>query len=69
MPADFSGPNRFARDLFGPLPARYDRLAEILSFGQNGRWRSAMVEQVLPPRGATGGTDGGRRRGIGLRAA
>jgi demethylmenaquinone methyltransferase / 2-methoxy-6-polyprenyl-1,4-benzoquinol methylase len=48
MPADFSGPNRFARDLFGPLPARYDRLAEILSFGQNGRWRSAMVDRVLP---------------------
>ena len=49
MPADYSGPNRFARDLFGPLPARYDRLAEILSFGQNGRWRSAMVEKVLAP--------------------
>jgi demethylmenaquinone methyltransferase / 2-methoxy-6-polyprenyl-1,4-benzoquinol methylase len=48
MPADFSDPNRFARDLFGPLPARYDRLAEILSFGQNGRWRSAMVDHVLP---------------------
>jgi demethylmenaquinone methyltransferase/2-methoxy-6-polyprenyl-1,4-benzoquinol methylase len=47
MPADFSGPNRFARDLFGPLPARYDHLAEILSFGQNGRWRSAMVDKVL----------------------
>jgi len=48
MPADFSGPNRFARDLFAPLPARYDRLAEILSFGQNGQWRAAMVGRVLP---------------------
>ena len=48
MPDDFSGPNRFARDLFDPLPARYDRLAEILSLGQNGRWRSAMVGRVLP---------------------
>src|SRR3984957_4918436 len=48
MPDDFSGPNRFARDLFDPLPARYDRLAEILSFGQNGRWRSAMVDRVRP---------------------
>jgi demethylmenaquinone methyltransferase/2-methoxy-6-polyprenyl-1,4-benzoquinol methylase len=48
MPDDFSGPNHFARDLFDPLPARYDRLAEILSFGQNGRWRSAMVDRVLP---------------------
>ena len=47
MPDDVSGPNRFARDLFDPLPARYDRLAEILSFGQNGRWRSAMVDRVL----------------------
>ena len=51
MPDDVSGPNRFARDLFGPLPARYDRLAEILSFGQNGRWRSAMVDRVLPAAG------------------
>ncbi len=51
MPADFSGSNRFARDLFGPLPTRYDRLAEILSFGQNGRWRSAMVERVLAGNG------------------
>jgi len=51
MPDDISGPNRFARDLFGPLPARYDRLAEILSFGQNGRWRSAMVDRVLPAAG------------------
>jgi demethylmenaquinone methyltransferase / 2-methoxy-6-polyprenyl-1,4-benzoquinol methylase len=51
MPADFSGPNRFARDLFAPLPARYDRLAEVLSFGQNGRWRSAMVGCVLPADG------------------
>jgi len=40
-------PNRFARDLFAPLPARYDLLEEILSFGQNGRWRSAMVDRVL----------------------
>jgi demethylmenaquinone methyltransferase / 2-methoxy-6-polyprenyl-1,4-benzoquinol methylase len=35
--------NSFARQLFAPLPARYDKLAEILSFGQNGRWRRAMV--------------------------
>ncbi len=46
MPDDFSGPNRFARDLFAPLPARYDRLAELLSFGQNGQWRAAMVDRV-----------------------
>jgi demethylmenaquinone methyltransferase/2-methoxy-6-polyprenyl-1,4-benzoquinol methylase len=40
-------PNRFARDLFAPLPAKYDMLEEILSFGQNGRWRSAMTDRVL----------------------
>jgi demethylmenaquinone methyltransferase/2-methoxy-6-polyprenyl-1,4-benzoquinol methylase len=39
--------NSFARQLFAPLPARYDRLAEILSFGQNGRWRRAMVDQLV----------------------
>jgi demethylmenaquinone methyltransferase/2-methoxy-6-polyprenyl-1,4-benzoquinol methylase len=39
-------PNRFAQELFDPLPARYDRLAEVLSFGQNGRWRRAMVDRV-----------------------
>ena len=48
MPAD---PNRFARDLFAPLPGRYDLLAELLSFGQNGRWRSAMVDRLLPADG------------------
>ena len=41
-----TGPNRFARQLFDGLPARYDRLAEVLSFGQNGRWRKAMVDAV-----------------------
>ena len=39
-------PNRFAQQLFTPLPARYDRLAELLSFGQNGRWRRAMVDRI-----------------------
>jgi demethylmenaquinone methyltransferase/2-methoxy-6-polyprenyl-1,4-benzoquinol methylase len=39
-----SDPNRFARALFSGLPARYDRLAEVLSFGQNGRWRTAAVD-------------------------
>ena len=31
--------NRFAQQLFAPLPERYDLLAEVLSLGQNGRWR------------------------------
>jgi demethylmenaquinone methyltransferase / 2-methoxy-6-polyprenyl-1,4-benzoquinol methylase len=39
--------NSFAQRLFAPLPARYDRLAEILSFGQNGRWRRAMVGRLV----------------------
>jgi demethylmenaquinone methyltransferase / 2-methoxy-6-polyprenyl-1,4-benzoquinol methylase len=51
MADDVSGPNRFARDLFTPLPARYDRLAELLSFGQNGQWRAAMVGHVVPAAG------------------
>jgi demethylmenaquinone methyltransferase / 2-methoxy-6-polyprenyl-1,4-benzoquinol methylase len=40
--------NRFAQRLFAPLPARYDRLAELLSMGQNGRWRRAMVDRIAP---------------------
>jgi ubiquinone/menaquinone biosynthesis C-methylase UbiE len=51
MPNAIAGPNRFARDLFAPLPARYDRLAELLSFGQNGQWRAAMVDHVVPADG------------------
>jgi demethylmenaquinone methyltransferase/2-methoxy-6-polyprenyl-1,4-benzoquinol methylase len=40
--------NRFAQGLFTPLPQRYDSLAQILSMGQNGRWRTALVDQVAP---------------------
>ncbi len=43
-------PNRFAQQLFTPLPARYDRLAEVLSMGQNGRWRKAMVDRIVVDR-------------------
>jgi demethylmenaquinone methyltransferase/2-methoxy-6-polyprenyl-1,4-benzoquinol methylase len=39
-------PNRFARELFTGLPRRYDLLAEVLSLGQNARWRAAAVERV-----------------------
>jgi demethylmenaquinone methyltransferase / 2-methoxy-6-polyprenyl-1,4-benzoquinol methylase len=38
--------DRFAQELFTPLPSRYDRLAELLSMGQNGRWRKEMVGHV-----------------------
>jgi demethylmenaquinone methyltransferase / 2-methoxy-6-polyprenyl-1,4-benzoquinol methylase len=40
--------NRFAQQLFASLPKRYDQLAEILSMGQNGRWRRAMVDHIVP---------------------
>jgi len=42
--------HRFARQLFDGLPARYDTLAELLSFGQNRRWREALVEQLTARR-------------------
>jgi demethylmenaquinone methyltransferase / 2-methoxy-6-polyprenyl-1,4-benzoquinol methylase len=49
MPAYVTGDrNRFAQQLFTPLPDRYDRLAEVLSMGQNGRWRRAMIDRVAP---------------------
>jgi demethylmenaquinone methyltransferase/2-methoxy-6-polyprenyl-1,4-benzoquinol methylase len=57
LPAAQSTPaaerNRFAQHLFTPLPQRYDRLAELLSFGQNGRWRHAMVSAIAAAPGQT----------------
>jgi demethylmenaquinone methyltransferase/2-methoxy-6-polyprenyl-1,4-benzoquinol methylase len=47
---ELQDPNRFAQELFTPLPQRYDRLAELLSMGQNGRWRRAMVDHIVPDR-------------------
>ena len=38
--------NAFAADLFSALPARYDRMAEVLSFGQNGTWRHELVRHI-----------------------
>jgi demethylmenaquinone methyltransferase / 2-methoxy-6-polyprenyl-1,4-benzoquinol methylase len=37
---------RHARALFAGISSKYDAVAELLSFGQNGRWRRAMVERV-----------------------
>jgi demethylmenaquinone methyltransferase/2-methoxy-6-polyprenyl-1,4-benzoquinol methylase len=34
------------RTVFAGLPARYDRLAYLLSFGQDRRWRRAVVDRV-----------------------
>jgi demethylmenaquinone methyltransferase / 2-methoxy-6-polyprenyl-1,4-benzoquinol methylase len=42
-------PNTFARRLFSGLPARYNLLAEVLSFGQDRRWRDEMVAHVVAP--------------------
>ena len=35
-----------ARELFAPLPRHYERVAAALSFGQDPRWRGAMVGAV-----------------------
>ena len=40
-------PNQFARQLFAGLPKRYNLLAELLSFGQDRRWRDEMVGHVV----------------------
>ena len=45
-PSPVSTENAFAVDLFRDLPARYDLLAEVLSFGQNARWREELVGRV-----------------------
>ena len=44
--------NSFAAGLFEDLPPRYDRLAGLLSLGQNGRWRRELVRHLarLQPR-------------------
>jgi demethylmenaquinone methyltransferase/2-methoxy-6-polyprenyl-1,4-benzoquinol methylase len=38
--------NAFAIELFRGLPERYDMLAEVLSFGQNRRWRRELVDHL-----------------------
>jgi len=41
-----SAENEFAVKLFRRLPRRYDLLAEVLSFGQNARWRGELIKHV-----------------------
>ncbi len=53
MQAPLQNPNRAARHLFTPLPARYDRLEAALSLGQNDRWRREMVTHVAAEHPAT----------------
>jgi demethylmenaquinone methyltransferase / 2-methoxy-6-polyprenyl-1,4-benzoquinol methylase len=43
---------REALELFRGLPRRYDALSSALSFGQDPRWRHALVAAVAPPPGA-----------------
>jgi demethylmenaquinone methyltransferase/2-methoxy-6-polyprenyl-1,4-benzoquinol methylase len=37
----------FTKQLFSPLPDRYDHLEALLSLGQNARWRTEMVSHVV----------------------
>lgn len=41
-----TSPTAFARTLFAGLPKHYDRLAAVLSLGQDRRWRRAMIDHV-----------------------
>jgi len=41
-----TSPTAFARALFAGLPARYDRLAAVLTLGQDRRWRREMIDHV-----------------------
>jgi demethylmenaquinone methyltransferase / 2-methoxy-6-polyprenyl-1,4-benzoquinol methylase len=43
---------REALELFRGLPRRYDFLSAALSFGQDPRWRRALVEALVPAPGA-----------------
>ncbi len=42
---------RHAIELFAGLPGRYDRMGAALSFGQDPRWRRALVEAIAPQAG------------------
>jgi demethylmenaquinone methyltransferase / 2-methoxy-6-polyprenyl-1,4-benzoquinol methylase len=45
--------NRAARELFAPLAGTYDRYANVLSFGQDPRWRSFLVSRLAAGPGDT----------------
>jgi demethylmenaquinone methyltransferase/2-methoxy-6-polyprenyl-1,4-benzoquinol methylase len=42
---------RHALELFAGLPREYDRMGAILSFGQDPRWRRALVDAIAPAPG------------------
>ncbi len=48
-PAQAASPRkRHALELFAGLPNAYDRMGALLSFGQDPRWRRAMLDAVNP---------------------
>jgi demethylmenaquinone methyltransferase/2-methoxy-6-polyprenyl-1,4-benzoquinol methylase len=53
MPVSSPGPmpslrKRHAEQLFRGLPGHYDRVGAVMSFGQDPRWRRALVDAVDP---------------------
>ncbi len=46
--SELSPRKRHALDLFAGLPGQYDRMGALLSFGQDPRWRHALVDVVDP---------------------
>jgi demethylmenaquinone methyltransferase / 2-methoxy-6-polyprenyl-1,4-benzoquinol methylase len=46
-----SARKQHALELFAGLPARYDRVGAMMIFGQDPRWRAAMVRAVAPAPG------------------
>jgi demethylmenaquinone methyltransferase / 2-methoxy-6-polyprenyl-1,4-benzoquinol methylase len=46
-----SARKRHALELFAGLPAQYDRMGAVLSFGQDPRWRRALVTAIDPQPG------------------
>ncbi len=48
MNSPVSARKRDAFDLFAGLPSHYDRMGALLSFGQDPRWRRALVAGIAP---------------------
>lgn len=46
-----SARKRHALELFAGLPTRYDRIGAVMSFGQDPRWRRALVDAIDPQPG------------------
>jgi demethylmenaquinone methyltransferase/2-methoxy-6-polyprenyl-1,4-benzoquinol methylase len=43
-----SSRKQHALDLFAGLPSRYERMGAVLSFGQDPRWRAALLDAIDP---------------------